>query len=567
MSAIQFLGEWALRSSILIFGGALLIWIVRIKDPALRLAAWIALLLGSLLIPAISMMLPVLPLRILRSPVPSPTQVLAAPAGFTTSAPAALRPAALVPEQFNWYRAGLMLYAIVTAAMLLRLCVGLVLSWRILRRGRRTDRDFIASPDIPSPATIGILRPIVVLPEDWRDWDRDKLESVLAHERSHVERGDPAVQFVSAIHRALLWFSPAAWFLHSKIVRAGEELSDDAAVGVTADRAVYAGVLLDFMKRRALPRHYLGVPMSRYGSTDRRIQRILESSVLSRGMSWIGLAAMLAITAPLAWFIAAASPAIAAAPAPELTAPVKAAAAPPAVHHGPGRNGGLHPAPVDGAFLGLGSVQAGVVVIHASVAGSLKSIDFQEGEPVHAGDVVAVIGRKGPADALASDERQVDIVRQRLDKITGATQAERDLAQQQIQALQEQIEDLRAEAADVQIKAPVSGIAGLRLIEPGNMVQPSDPIVTIAEVEPISVLFTLPESTVPKIRELFDSGKRPTAEAWNNNSSVLLATGVLSGMDNQIDEKTGTIKLKATFENKDRKLYPNQFVNVKLLTK
>ncbi len=571
MNPLTFLAQWGLRSTILIFGGALLIWLVRIKDPAFRLAGWIALLLGSLLIPVFTMTLPVLPIHILRAPAQAQVQPISA--DFSATAPSAPATAAPEPEKFNWYRAGLMFYAIVTAGMFLRIVVGLVLSWRIRQRSRRTDRDFFASGDIESPATLGIFRPAVVLPEDWSDWEDARLDSVLAHECSHIDRHDPAVQLLSAIHRALLWFSPAAWFLHSKIVRAGEELSDDAAIAVTTDRAAYAGVLLDFMKRRALPRHYHGVPMSRYSSTDRRIQRILDSSTLSRGMTWLALTVMLMIAAPLAWFTATASPAVAAAPpAATPTTPAKAIASPLRVRPGPGRNGGSRSpqtanSSANEGLLGLGTVEASVVVVRASMQGTLKSVNFQEGEQVHAGDVIAVIGRTAPTERLASDERQIDILRQRLDKMTGASQAERDLEQQRMQALQEEMEELRAAAADTQIKAPVSGIAGLRMIEPGNMVQPTDPIVTIAEVEPISVLFTLPEKFVQQIRELFDSGKRPTVEAWNNTSSARLATGVLSGMDNQIDEKTGTIKLKATFENKDGKLYPHQFVNVKVLTK
>ncbi|HXE64048.1 MAG TPA: M56 family metallopeptidase, partial [Bryobacteraceae bacterium] len=189
MNEIEFLAEWALRSSILIFGGALLIWLTRIKDPAIRLAGWIALLLGSLLIPVMTMTLPVLPVRVLRTAAP----VQGVRIDFRASTPVVPLTAVAEPQQFNWYRAGLMLYAIVAAGMLLRLCIGLALSWRILRRSRRTDHDFFVSCDIGSPATLGIFRPAIVLPEDWTQWDAGKLDSVLAHERSHVERDDPAV--------------------------------------------------------------------------------------------------------------------------------------------------------------------------------------------------------------------------------------------------------------------------------------------------------------------------------------------------------------------------------------
>ncbi|HEY4089049.1 MAG TPA: M56 family metallopeptidase [Bryobacteraceae bacterium] len=341
MSAFSFLAEWAIRSSILIFGGALLIWAVRLKDPAVRLAAWIALLMGSLLIPVMMTILPGLPVHLLSSA--APIQVLqSASNDFRATAPIAPLTAAIPPGSFDWYRAALMFYMIVAAGMLLRLCVGLTLSWRILRRCRRTDRGFLTSPDIASPATLGILRPAIVLPQDWPQWDAAKLDSVLAHERSHIERDDPAIQLLSAIHRSLLWLSPAAWFLHSKIVRACEEVSDDAAIAVTADRAAYAGILIEFMQRRALPRTHLGVPMSRYGSADRRIQRILDSSTLSRGLTWLGMLSMLVIASPLAYFMATIAPATAAPASPpaNTSAPTKAVAAGPQTRPGPGRNGG-----------------------------------------------------------------------------------------------------------------------------------------------------------------------------------------------------------------------------------
>ena len=124
--------------------------------------------------------------------------------------------------------------------------------------------------------TLGIVRPAVVLPEDWREWDRVKLDAVLAHERSHIERWDPAVQLLSAIHRSVLWISPLSWLLDRCIVRAAEEASDDAAIAATADRASYAEVLLGFVARGVTP---LGIGMARYGRPDKRIDRILDGTV------------------------------------------------------------------------------------------------------------------------------------------------------------------------------------------------------------------------------------------------------------------------------------------------
>ena len=107
------------------------------------------------------------------------------------------------------------------------MCAGLAMSLRLLHSSHATDRatEGIAireSDRVASPVTLGIARPAIVLPGDWRQWDGAKLDAVLAHELSHIRRHDPAVQMLSAIHRALLWHSPLSWFLHRRIVRLGD---------------------------------------------------------------------------------------------------------------------------------------------------------------------------------------------------------------------------------------------------------------------------------------------------------------------------------------------------------
>ncbi len=194
------------------------------------------------------------------------------------------------------------------------------------------------SDRVAAPVTLGIARPAIVLPGDWRQWDGAKLDAVLAHERSHIRRCDPAVQLLSAIHRAFLWYSPLSWFLHRRIVRVAEEASDDAALAVTRDRALYAEVLLDFMRRSeggsrgALVRRasWQGVPMARYGRADARIHRILDGTALSRGVTRWSVAAILGLGSPLAYLVAAVKPQSARQPEDALqaqAAPASAAAA------------------------------------------------------------------------------------------------------------------------------------------------------------------------------------------------------------------------------------------------
>ena len=117
-----------------------------------------------------------------------------------------------------------------------------------------------------------------------------------------------------------------------------------------------------------------------------------------------------------------------------------------------------------------------------------------------------------------------------------------------------------------QITAPITGIAGLRLVDPGNMVRAGDTgIVIITQVQPIAVLFAIPEDMVPLVRARLREGASLPVEAWNRQNTARIATGRLAAVDNQADLNTGTVKLKAVFDNHDGALFPNQFVNVRMV--
>jgi biopolymer transport protein ExbD len=202
------------------------------------------------------------------------------------------------------------IYILVAGALLLRLCAGLAMSQRLLRHsratGRRTEGIEIRESDaVAAPVALGIAHSVIVLPRDWREWEPAKLEAVVAHERSHIRRGDPVVQLLSAIHRALLWHSPLSWFLHRQVVRVAEEASDDAAVSAMRDRASYAEVLLEFMQRGVRGANWQGVAMARYSRPEERIHRILEGTALSRGVTRWSLAAILVLGLPLVYITAA----------------------------------------------------------------------------------------------------------------------------------------------------------------------------------------------------------------------------------------------------------------------
>lgn len=333
MITIQFVAEWALRSSVLIGCGGFLLWALRIKDSSVRLLAWTAMLIGSLLIPAITATLPKAPVAVW---VPGTPAIAAdVPSVSFRSLPA--------PQSaFDWMRVALFVYFAGSAILLLRVCAGLYLSGRILHASRATGKIYEGvgireSDRVSSPVTLGVVRSAIVLPPDWREWEAGQLEAVLAHERSHIRRGDPAVQLLSALHRALLWHSPLSWYLHSRIVRAAEEASDDAALAVASDRVTYADMLLGFMQRGVRGAGSQGVAMARYDTPETRIDRILDGTKLSRGVTRLAAAAILIAAAPVAYLAAAgqpetqilAAPAVAPAPPAPPAVPAEPSAAPP----------------------------------------------------------------------------------------------------------------------------------------------------------------------------------------------------------------------------------------------
>ena len=306
MITVHFLAEWAFRSSILILAGAVLLQALRVQDPAVRLAAWTATLCGSLAIPLLAVSLPAMPVRTRSAPIPpAPAyHVRNARVGATYRFEA---PAAAPPERFDWTRVAVDGYLAAAGLLLFRFALGFAMSVRLLRGSRATDMAGVRQSErVTSPVTLGIWRPVVVLPADWREWDAARLDAVLAHERSHIRRRDPAVQALSAIHRALLWYSPLSWYLHRQIVRLAEDVSDDAALAAVDDRASYAETLLAFMQRGVQRESWQGVPMARYGQPENRIYRILDATTLSRGITHWTLAAIVLLGMPLAYVVAAA---------------------------------------------------------------------------------------------------------------------------------------------------------------------------------------------------------------------------------------------------------------------
>lgn len=235
----------------------------------------------------------------------------------------------------------------------------------------------------------------------------------------------------------------------------------------------------------------------------------------------------------------------------------------------------------------LGSVSPFyMVTLKTRVEGQLLNVDFKEGQSVHAGQLLAQIDPRPyqiqmqqAAGQLAKDEAALTDARITLTRdaslYTHNVISQQDLDNQRATLGEYQgavmtdraaIANAQLQLAYCRITAPISGRIGLRLVDPGNMVYPTDPrgLAVITQLRPIAVLFSLPEDNLPEVARAMRAGPL-VAEAWNRSFTDQLETGTLLTTNNQIDQSTGTIQLKAVFANSDNMLFPNQFVNVKLL--
>jgi multidrug efflux system membrane fusion protein len=239
-------------------------------------------------------------------------------------------------------------------------------------------------------------------------------------------------------------------------------------------------------------------------------------------------------------------------------------------------------------FTGLGAVTPiYTVTVKSQISGYLMQVLYKEGQIVQKGDALAEIDPRPyqvmleQAEAgLARDQANLENAKVDLKRyqtlVPLKAVPEQQLATQEalvksdqgiVQTDQAQIDVAKLDLVYCHITAPITGRVGLRLVDPGNYVTANDAtgLVIITQIQPISVIFTLPEDQLPAILARMRAGARLKVEAFDREMTTKVGEGYLSTMDNQIDPTTGTVKLRATFDNPNGSLFPNQFVNARLL--
>lgn len=311
-----------------------------------------------------------------------------------------------------------------------------------------------------------------------------------------------------------------------------------------------------------------------------------RSSLVRRPLLWVVLLALLGAAAW--WYFSAASKAPAGAAQSNRQAGARGAAGFDANRPTPVATATARAGDINIFLNGLGTVTPlNTVTVRSRVEGELNKILFREGQVVKQGELLAEIDPRAYQVQLAQAEGQMardvallknaqadleryrvlfeqdSIARQQLD-----TQAA--LVRQYegtLKADQAQIDNAKLQLIYSRITAPISGRLGLRQVDPGNIVRSSDTngLVVITQLQPITVIFTLPEDNLPAVMKKLTAGEKLTVDVFDRSGKNRLAGGLLLTVDNQIDPATGTVKLKAQFPNDDYSLFPNQFVNARML--
>jgi beta-lactamase regulating signal transducer with metallopeptidase domain len=309
---LTILAEAALRSFVL--GGV--VWLglslFRVRNPHVHMASWTVVLAASLAMPLLMQWARVT-ITLQPLPMPAPAHVwpseMSLPDMLGTSLssevgiPSTIRGVSHSPV--DWWAVATAIYVFVSGMLLLRLAIGICLTWRLAREAKPLgelrmsescafNADIRVSDEIGGPVTFGST---ILVPPEWTDWDVTKRRAVLAHEGAHVANRDFYVLLLASLNRAVFWFSPFAWWQLKHMAELAEAISDAGAIEVLEDKLSYAEFLLELVRHaRQRP---LGLQMARAGTVGARIERILAAAAMPSRVGWRKRISIAAAIAPL----------------------------------------------------------------------------------------------------------------------------------------------------------------------------------------------------------------------------------------------------------------------------
>jgi hypothetical protein len=300
---LEHLADVSIRALALAAIATAVVWLPTRKRAAMEHAVWTAVVCGMLGLFALGSVLPRLPVRVLRGEAihfAQPTEVTlpAAVKGAGEPKPAPQAPAR---REIDWIEMG---YGAIALGLFARFALGMLLVRRLIAGSTPLGR-FRESSRISVPLTAGWFRPVILLPMDWREWDRAKLDAVLAHEGAHARRHDGLIAALAGINRCIFWFHPLAWWLERMLAFLAELACDEACVAATGDREQYARLLVEMAQvvdasSGRLRGHAL--TMAAGSHIGKRIESILtEGPAFSRGLSWTNRATIALCGLPLIW--------------------------------------------------------------------------------------------------------------------------------------------------------------------------------------------------------------------------------------------------------------------------
>jgi len=291
---LTILAEAALRSFVL--GGV--VWLVlnlfRVRNPHVQMASWIVVLAASLAMPLLMHWARVT-ITLQPLPTPAPEHVWPGYASLPDLLGASLPSEIGIPATLHgvshgsvdWWAVAMTIYVFVAGMLLLRLAIGICLTWRLARAATPLGEPCAGNADvricdeIGGPVTFGSA---ILVPPDWTDWDIAKRRAVLAHEGAHVANRDFYILLLASLNRAVFWFSPFAWWQLKHMAELAEAISDAGAIEVLEDKLCYAEFLLELVQHAR--QRAAGLQMARAGTVGARIERILAAAAVPARVGW-----------------------------------------------------------------------------------------------------------------------------------------------------------------------------------------------------------------------------------------------------------------------------------------